>query len=180
MKKITILLLAGILILTGQQMVKASDDHADGYRSKLYGTVEKMPADFTGTWIINGRSVEVTPRTKIEQEYGRAMVGSYVEIKGRNDGQIFHAYELEVKRGGERNGDYSSSHDSDKNEFYGTVTSKPQGNLGTWVIDGREVFVDERTRIEEEHGRAEVGQRVEVKGHYQQQTFVARKLEVKR
>ena len=180
MNKITIIILTGILIFTGQQQVKASDDHADGYRSKFYGTVEKMPADFTGIWIVNGRQVEVTPKTKIEQEYGRAVVGSYVEIEGRNDGQIFHAYELEVKRGVDSKGDHSYSLASDTKEFYGTITSKPQGNLGTWVIDGREIFVDERTRIEEEYGRAEVGKKVEVKGYYHQQTFVASELEVKR
>lgn len=183
MKKTALILLAGILILTGQQIVSASDNHSDGYRSKFYGTVEEMPpSGHVGTWIINGRQVEVTSRTEIEQEYGRADVGSYVEIKGRTDGQVFHAYELEVKREGNNKGNYSSSHDSnsEKNEFYGTIVAKPQGKLGTWIVDGREVFVDERTRIEEEYGPAEVGKRVEVKGYYQQQTFVARKLEVKR
>ena len=99
MKKITVIILAGILMLAGQQLVRASDDHSEGYRSKFYGTVEEMPTGYTGTWIVNGRQVEVTPQTKIEQEYGRAAVGSYVEIKGRSDGQLFTAYELEVKQG---------------------------------------------------------------------------------
>jgi hypothetical protein len=180
MKKITVIILAGILMLAGQQLVRASDDHSEGYRSKFYGTVEEMPTGYTGTWIVNGRQVEVTPQTKIEQEYGRAAVGSYVEIKGRSDGQLFTAYELEVKQGRDDSDSRSHYEHSGNEEFYGTITTMPQGLLGTWVIDGREVYVNERTRIDEEDGPAQAGARVEVKGSYQKDTFVARKIEVKR
>jgi len=182
MKKITAVILAGVLILTGQQLVQASDDHySEGYRSKFYGTVEEMPEGYIGTWIVNGRQVEVGPRTEIEQEYGRAAVGAYVEIKGRNDGQRFTAYELEVKRGGEVSGsrEYQYHETSDRQEIYGTITARPKGLLGTWLIDEREVYVNERTRIDEEDGPANVGVRVEVKGNYQQNTFIVRELEVK-
>jgi hypothetical protein len=180
MKKLTAIILAGIMMLAGQALVVASDDKSEGYRSKFYGTVEEMPEGYTGTWIVNGRQVEVTSRTKIEQEYGKAAVGSYVEIKGRSDGQTFTAYELEVKKG--RGDSESRSHyeHSESDEFYGTITTMPHGMLGTWVIDAREVYVNERTRIEEEDGPAKVGARVEVKGSYQKETFIARKIEVKR
>lgn len=118
MNKMITVLMACILVISGQQMVKASSDHDDGYRSKFYGSVEKMPADHVGTWVVNGRAVEVTNRTKIEQEYGNVQVGSYVKIKGRSDGETFHAYELEVKRGGEGKKHKSYDHDSDKDRSH--------------------------------------------------------------
>lgn len=180
MKKTALVMLTGILILTVQQMVHASDDHSDGYSSKFYGTVEEMPSGYIGTWIVNGRQVEVTQRTKIEQEYGPAAVGSYVEIKGNSDGQVFTAYELEVKQGRYDSGAGTHYEHSGTDEFYGTITSMPQGRLGTWIVDGREIYVNERTRIDEEDGPAKTGARVEVKGSFQKDTFVARKIEVKR
>lgn len=180
MKKATAIMLTAIMVFSGSQLVLASDDYTEGYQSKLYGTVEEMPDGYMGTWIVNGRQVEVTPRTEIKQEYGQATVGSYVEIKGKNDGQVFHAYELEVKRGIGSSNSPSYSERAENGEFYGTISSKPQGMLGTWIIDGREVYVNELTRIEEEYGRAEIGARVEVKGHFMKGTFVAREFEVKR
>lgn len=180
MKKMSAIILAGVMILTGQQFVQASDDYGEGYRSKFYGTVEKIPQDYIGTWIVNGRAVEVTTSTKIEEEYGRATLGSYVEIKGRNDGQIFYARELEIKRGRDNSASDSSYSRPDREEFHGTIEARPQGMLGTWKIDGRDIYVNERTRIEQEKGRADIGAKVKAKGYYQGQTFVARKLEVKR
>jgi hypothetical protein len=100
MKKITTILLAGMLVLAGAGLLVASDDRSEGYRGKYYGIVEAMPSGYTGTWTVNGRSVEVGSQTKIEEEYGRAAVGAYVEVKGRTNGQVFQAYELEVKRSG--------------------------------------------------------------------------------
>ena len=179
MKKITVILLAGTMILAGQLVNASDDDYSKGYRSKFYGTVEQIPSNYIGTWIVNGRQIEVTPRTEIEQEYGRATVGSYVEIKGSSDGRTFDAYELEVKRGS-GDDDRGDDDDSGRHEFYGTINAKPQGRLGTWMIDGREVYVNERTRFEEEDGPARIGARVEVKGSYQQGTFVVRELEVER
>jgi hypothetical protein len=107
MKKITAILLAGMLVLAGAGQSLASDDYSAGYPGKYYGIIEAMPAGYTGTWTVNGRSIEVGSQTKIEEEYGRAAVGAYVEVKGRTDGQVFHAYELEVKRSGhnQRNDD---------------------------------------------------------------------------
>ena len=180
MKKMVAVALAGLLVLIGQGRLLASGESSEGYRGKFYGTVEQMPSNRIGTWIVDGRTVEVTPQTRIEEEYGRAGVGSYVEIKGYTDGKVFRAQEMEVKRAGSGKGDDSYRNGTSYEEFYGTITAKPPGGIGTWKIDGREVLVDERTRIEEEYGRAEVGARVEVKGSYQQQVFVVRKLEVKR
>jgi len=69
------------------------------YESKIYGTIEKVPEKGIGTWIVNGREVVVTEGTFIKEEYGKAAVGAYVEVKGSYDGKTFRAYKIEVKRG---------------------------------------------------------------------------------
>ncbi len=96
MKKIVSTILAALALTAVQTAVFAGDDQ--GYRSKFFGTVEALPAGFSGTWIVNGRSVEVTPQTVIEQERDRIAVGTYVEIEGRSDGRTITAYKVEVKR----------------------------------------------------------------------------------
>ncbi|SHJ30157.1 hypothetical protein SAMN02745165_02037 [Malonomonas rubra DSM 5091] len=153
-----------------------------GYKSgeqKIYGVVEQIPQDGYGHWIIDGHPVLVTERTKIENEYGRIAVGSYVEVEGVVDNQGFRAYEIEGKakndskrneygnkyrqtRGSDRE-EYGSNY-AEGNEFYGVVEQIPTGGLGTWRISGREVFVDRSTRIKSEHGPITVGAKVEVSG----------------
>lgn len=122
MKKTTTMILIMLMLGIVQTAVFASDDR--GYRSKFYGTVEALPAGMTGTWTVNGRSVEVTPQTKIEQEHGRIAVGTYVEIKGRSDGRTFTARSVEVKRGAPdsgHHGDDSRRHVAGKDEFHYSI-----------------------------------------------------------
>jgi len=66
--------------------------------SKFYGTVETIPADRIGTWIVDNRDIMVTTDTIIKEKYGKAEEGAYVEIKGDNTGGTFTAYKIEVKR----------------------------------------------------------------------------------
>lgn len=189
MKKYATLIMAGLILSCILGLAGASDDERRDDRKKFYGTVEMIPKGRYGTWIVNGQPVLVTPQTKIEEEYGRAELGSNVEIEGRIDGPTFRAYELEVTRGSDREDyadddrnredDRSSGYTSGENEFYGTIKSIPQGGLGTWVVDNREIFVSKKTRIENEYGPARVGTRVEVKGIYQNGTFHAHKIETK-
>jgi hypothetical protein len=76
-----------------------SEKHREIYESKFYGEVEKIPEDFFGEWIISERTILVTKDTFIEEEYGRATVGAYVEVEGTNQGKTIKAYKIEVKRG---------------------------------------------------------------------------------
>ena len=180
MKRFTALMLMSLMILLANGSLWASDDHKDGYRSKFYGTVDNLPEGLLGTWIVNGRSVIVTERTRIEEEHGRVLVGAYVEIKGKSDGQTLHASKIEVKRDSSSSSrDDDSRHQRSGNEFYGVVKDLPNGDLGTWLIGEREVIVDHQTRIDTKYGRPMVGSRVEVKGSFQNNSFHARKIEVK-
>ena len=147
-----------------------------GY-TKFYGTIQQMPASgFIGTWIVSGRTVNVSNATRIEQEHGPAIVGAYVEVKGylRADGSV-DATKIEVKSspGAPGGGGYT--------KFYGTVEQMPaDGFIGTWIISGRVTTVTATTRIEQEHGPAVVGAYVEVEGYLQADGSVsATKIEVK-
>lgn len=71
-------------------------------------------------------------------------------------------------------------HERYESKIYGTVSKIPEGGLGTWIVNGKEVLVTKDTFIKEEHGKAEVGAYVEVTGSYDGKTFTAHKIEVKR
>lgn len=71
-------------------------------------------------------------------------------------------------------------HEWHKDEVYGIVDKIPDGRLGTWIINGKEVLVTEGTIINEEHGKAKVGAYVEVKGMCNGKILNAFKIEIKR
>ena len=155
------------------------DDYFRGNRSKIYGTVEQLPEGLYGVWVVDGRQIAVPAKTRIEEEHGQLGPGAYVEVKGTYDGRDFHAYEIEVKQGRRTASNNPPYQDSEKSEIYGTVTRIPIGGIGTWIIEDREIYVDDRTRIEEKHGRVAVGVPVKIKGSLQGKSFHAREIKVK-
>jgi hypothetical protein len=66
--------------------------------SKFYGTVQKIPPERVGTWVVNGREILITRETRIREEYGTVVEGAYVEVEGNNTGKTFTACKVEVKR----------------------------------------------------------------------------------
>lgn len=81
--------------------------------------------------------------------------------------------------GGERHD--SRNHDEQyESKVYGTIKSLPNGAIGTWNVNGRDVVVTNSTFIKEKHGKAEVGAYVEVEGMSSGNALTARKIEVKR
>ncbi|MCE5195409.1 MAG: DUF5666 domain-containing protein [Nitrospiraceae bacterium] len=75
---------------------------------------------------------------------------------------------------------YFDNQNAYRAKFYGTVERIPQGIYGTWIVNGKEIFVNKDTLLKEEHGKADIGAYVEVKGIYSGKTFTAYKIEVKR
>lgn len=74
--------------------------------SKIYGIIDSIPnAGLNGTWIISGREVAVTDRTRIKEKHGQAEKGRYVKVEGSWEGNRFIAYELEVERNRENRRD---------------------------------------------------------------------------
>lgn len=83
----------------------------------------------------------------------------------------------EYERGERR--EYYEHGERYENKFYGTVQQLPENLIGTWGLDGKNIQVTKDTYIEREHGLPGVGSYVEVEGRYVDNTFIARKIEVK-
>jgi hypothetical protein len=162
---------------------------------EFYGPVEAMPpTGFAGMWRIGGRDVVVNPSTFIKEEYGRIGIGAQVEVKGRGNPLV--AYEIEVKRGRMRGtpmpppamGGMMPINPNPVNpmppamageSFSGAVDSlPPSGFLGTWRIAGRDVIVNNGTRLKQENGPIGAGVKVAVKGGGN--PFVAYEIEVQK
>jgi hypothetical protein len=77
-------------------------------------------------------------------------------------------------------GSEESSPERYESKFYGTVEKLPQGLVGTWVINKRDIAITKETRISERHGKAVPGAYVEVEGVNTGNAFTAHKIEVKR
>ena len=145
---------------------------------KLYGVIEKMPEKgYNGIWVVSGRQIMVSDRTRMKEQYGRAALGRTVEIEGVRNGESFIAYELEVERSREEGFDDDRRGNA---EFYGTVETLPETGLnGVWKIDGREITVTPNTRIKEKYGQLAVGSTVEIEGRFSDNAFTAHEIEVK-
>jgi len=92
-----------ILLAAGTSPAGGTEDTNYKYvpltiESKLYGTIKKLPAGRVGTWLVNSREILITGKTKISEEYGKAVVGAYVEVEGTNTGKVFTASKIAVKR----------------------------------------------------------------------------------
>lgn len=144
-----------------------------GYRSKIYGTVEKLPeTGLSGIWIVDGREFVVTERTRLEQNHGLLEPGAYVEIKGIKSENTFTAQKIEVKRA-----KADVSHGATEQKITGKVEKIPKGTLGTWVIGDKEVLVLKDTVLQEKNGKATLGSLVEVVGVKSGETFQAGRIE---
>jgi hypothetical protein len=170
MKTLSMILMFGIVLLVFSATVFAAN-----YTGKFYGEVESLPDNgYAGIWIIKGTKVQVSNNTAIEEKHGKASVGAFAEVKGQQSGDIFTAYEIEIKQGK----DFKKS--AYPGKFYGTLESLPEkGWHGIWVINGREILITGQTRIEEEYGRIAVGALVKVEGNYSGNKFTAYEIEVK-
>lgn len=64
----------------------------------FYGLIESRPTDGDqGAWVIGGRQITVTERTKLKQDDGPLAVGACVEVD-YDDGKV---EEIEAKKAGE-------------------------------------------------------------------------------
>jgi hypothetical protein len=89
MRKVAIFILVGILLSMGNAFAK----------QEFYGIVQTMPEKgFIGQWNIDGKAVNVTKDTKIEEKHGKLSVGAYVEVEGVTFEGKFVASEIETKK----------------------------------------------------------------------------------
>jgi hypothetical protein len=89
MRKVAIFILVGILLSMGNAFAK----------QEFYGIVQTMPEKGSiGQWNIDGKTVNVTKDTKIEEKHGKLSVGAYVEVEGVTFEGKFIASEIETKK----------------------------------------------------------------------------------
>lgn len=89
MRKVAIFILIGILLSVGNAFAK----------QEFYGVVQTMPEKgYIGQWNIDGKTVNVTNDTKIEEKHGKLAVGAYVEVEGVTIEAKFIASEIETKQ----------------------------------------------------------------------------------
>lgn len=85
------LLAALAVVLAFPAITQADDD--DGF----YGLIGSRPTDGNyGTWVIGGRQITVTERTKLKQDDGPLAVGTCVEVD-YDDGIV---EEIEAEKSG--------------------------------------------------------------------------------
>lgn len=65
---------ACLAILLAMPMTGLADD-------EFYGKVETRPDGKTGSWVINGRTLEVTAETELEEGAGPLVPGACVEVE---------------------------------------------------------------------------------------------------
>lgn len=179
MKKMTIILLAALMALVFNGQVIAGNELQNQRGSTFHGFVEKIPVGLYGTWVISGRSILVTPYSRVEQDHGLGTVGSYAEIRGRIKGQTFHATTVQIEPGGKFLVDELPDHKHQNGRFLGMINDLPHARIGYWKIDGHSVLVDKMSRIVEAQGRAVAGALASVVGYYRNNTFYADLIEVK-
>ena len=72
MSKPLVVLACAIITLGLVQVALADDD--------FYGIIESRPDGKAGTWVVGGRSVEVTEHTNLDEDHGPLKVGACVEV----------------------------------------------------------------------------------------------------
>jgi len=157
------------------EVKEVGDGHTGNGYVKFYGIVKTLPAGgLIGDWMVDQRMVHVDAATRIEQEHGPVAPGAYVEVRGwlQADDSV-NATEIEVKD--------SPGSGEENVKFEGTIEQLPDGTfIGSWVVSGRTVLVNEATRINQEHGAVAVGAYVEIEGRAQADgSIIASKVEVK-
>ncbi len=138
------------------EVKRSTDNEEERNYVEFKGVIE---AKTDTVWTIGGRDVMVDANTVIDERYGPAEVGAYVEVKAlqSNDGSLY-AVRIKV----EANDD--NDQDMPEVRWEGALEAM-NGNI--WTVAGRNVMVDARTRLIAEQGPMEVGAYVEVKARQQ-------------
>jgi hypothetical protein len=66
-----------LLFLSNGILWVPSNSQAD---DDFYGILEKRPEGKVGTWVIGGREIQVTEKTKLEEDDGPLVAGVCVEV----------------------------------------------------------------------------------------------------
>jgi hypothetical protein len=73
MKSSLVIVACAFAALTLSQIAMADEE--------FYGIIESRPDNTVGTWIVGGRSFDVTEHTKLDEDHGRLVVGACADIE---------------------------------------------------------------------------------------------------
>jgi len=83
-----------IPILFATPMLVAPEIYA---AQEFYGVIESRPQEKVGQWVVGGRTVKVTPDSRLEADHGPFVVGACVEVEHRRNVVIEMSTETESK-----------------------------------------------------------------------------------
>lgn len=145
----------GIVLAAPQDTTNNDDDLS------FRGTLESMPADRLGTWVVSGESFTAEASTEFDTEDGDFVLGGCVEVDYVWRDGIRLATEIDTKT--DENDCDGDDDDNNATQTYGHVDSFPTDLVGTWVIDGVSYTATNQTQFEQEDGAFGAGVCVEVK-----------------
>jgi uncharacterized protein (TIGR03437 family) len=130
----------------------------------------------SATWLVSGRTVEVTPSTKIEPEGRTPGVGSCVDVRGiLQSGDIVRANRIQ----GQGQGACSAGPgQGDELKFIGVIQDFPAGLVGDWRVGNQTVRVTADTRIDKDRAPVSKGACAEVRGSMQGSILLATRIEI--
>jgi hypothetical protein len=98
-----ILILLFAVTAVGSEEEEVFEDF-ENYNAKYYGVIKSMPQGRKiGVWTVGERKIFVTKQSEIDESFGEAEEGAYVEVEGEYIDKTFIAYEIEVRRENQQN-----------------------------------------------------------------------------
>ena len=91
------------VVAVGSEEEEVFEDF-ENYNAKYYGVIKSMPkGGKIGVWTVEDKKIFVTRKTEIDEKFGKAEAGAYVEVEGDYIDETFIAYEIEVRRENQQN-----------------------------------------------------------------------------
>ena len=178
-KMIQVLLTAAMVTFFLCSQAISMNSPEKGKWRTFHGFVEKMPDGLHGSWIIGGRTVLVTPYSRVEQKHGLGTLGSYAEVWGIERGNTLRAMTVQLEPGGKFLSSEPPGHKHENGYLEGNIQHLPKQGIGFWEVDGHRVLVDKLSHVIEAGSRAVPGAVAAVVGYYRNNTFYARQVVVK-
>ena len=123
----------------------------EGAERRFFGVVSSIPANTIGTWVIGGRSFAVIASTRRGAGAAPA-IGACVAVTYTLQGDVPTAQVIETREA------YVCNGDSYANARFGIITQLPADSIGTWVIGGVNIVVNEGTVLRPGDSAFAVGQ----------------------
>lgn len=173
MKKIVTTTLVLLIGLSGTAFSKEKNNNKEINEAKVYGSIQNMPKNFTGVWVVNKKNIEVNNQTKFEGNKSNYKKGIGVKIEAKLLGNKFVAEEIETYN--------TNSIIKEKTEIdlYGSVESMPKNFTGVWVVNKKNIEVNDKTKFEGNKSDYKQGIDVKIETELVGNKYIAEEIEIK-